>query len=290
VAGRWLTIDGPRGRRLRVAEAGEPDGLPVFTHHGTPGAGLLFDTWHVDAAVRGLRLVSYDRPGYGGSTRDKGRTVASAAGDAAAIADALGFERFATWGSSGGATHALACAALLGERVVACAAIASLAPAGAEGLDYFAGMGDGAVLEAAAAGEDVLRPMLASFRPGMLQPGAELANGTDAIFTRGDQEALRGPYGDYMKALFGAGLEDGVDGWVDDELAYVKPWGFDPRDIAVPVQLWHGRQDRMVPYAHGVWLAHRLPRVDARMSPDDGHLTLTARRAGEVLDFLRERF
>jgi pimeloyl-ACP methyl ester carboxylesterase len=273
-----------------VAEAGDPDGLPVLTHHGTPGAGLLFDAWHMDASVRGLRLLSYDRPGYGGSARDPGRTVASAAADAAAIADGLGFERFATWGSSGGATHALACAALLGERVVACAAIASLAPFGAEGLDYFAGMGDGAAIEAARAGEEALRPLLASFRAGMIEPGADLAAGTDAIFTAGDQEALRGPYGEYLKASFQAGLRGGVDGWVDDELAYVAPWGFDPGSISVPVQLWQGRQDRMVPYAHGVWLAGRLPRVDARMSPDDGHLTLTERRAGEVLDFLRERF
>jgi pimeloyl-ACP methyl ester carboxylesterase len=290
MAGRWRTIDGPGGRALRVVEAGDPDGVPVLVHHGTPGGGLIHDPWDADAAERGIRLVSYHRPGYGESARDAGRTVASAAADAAAIADALGFDRFGTWGASGGGPHALACAALLHGRVVACATIASLAPPVGD-LDFLAGMGDTRELDAAFAGEGELRPLVEAMRTAMLGGGGDddLGEGLDAVFTSGDLAVLGGPLGGFLADGFKAGLADGVDGWVDDDLAFVHPWGFDPGAIAVPVQVWQGRQDKMVPYAHGVWLARRLPRADVRMSPDDGHLTLTARRVGEVHAFLRSR-
>ncbi|WP_028059662.1 alpha/beta fold hydrolase [Candidatus Solirubrobacter pratensis] len=293
MAGTWQTIAGPDGRRLRVVDDGDPRGVPVLVHHGTPGAGLLHAPWADDAAARGIRLLSYHRPGYGESTRDAGRTVASAAADAAAIADALGFERFATWGASGGGPHALACAALLGSRVVACATIASVAPR-VDGFDFLAGMGEGNVreFEAAIAGEAELRPLLERLGAGMLGDEAEeLTEGDlESVFSPADAAVLARPLGVFLQESFRAGLAGGVDGWVDDDLAFVGPWGFDPGAIAVPVQVWQGRQDRMVPYEHGVWLARRLPRVDVRLSPDDGHLTLPERRVGEVHAFLRERF
>ncbi len=285
MAGRWRTIDGPGGRALRVVEAGDPDGVAVLAHHGTPGAGLILDAWDADAAERGIRLVSYHRPGYGGSARDPERTVASAARDAEAIADALGFDRFGTWGASGGGPHALACAALLDGRVVACATIASIAPP-VEDLDFFAGMGDRRELEAAFAGERELRELVDAMRAGMLDGDAE---GLDAVFTPGDIAVLGGPLGTFLAEGFKAGIAEGADGWVDDDLAFASPWGFDPGEIAVPVQVWQGRQDKLVPYAHGIWLARRLPRADQRMSPDDGHLTLLARRVGDVHAFLRSR-
>jgi pimeloyl-ACP methyl ester carboxylesterase len=140
VAGRWHTIEAG-DRALRVLEDGDPGGAMVLLHHGTPGSGRIHPPWAQDAAARGLRLVTYDRPGYGESARDPGRTVASAAADAAAIADALGAERFATWGTSGGGPHALACAALLGDRVVAAATLASPAPR-IDGVDFLGGMGE----------------------------------------------------------------------------------------------------------------------------------------------------
>jgi pimeloyl-ACP methyl ester carboxylesterase len=279
MAGRWQTIEGPRGRALRVVEDGDPDGAPVLVHHGTPGAGTLFGPWVQDAAARGIRLISYHRPGYAESARDPGRSVGSAAQDVAAIMDALGIERFATWGSSGGGTHALACAALLGDRVAACASIASLAPR-ADGLDWFAGMGDPSVVRAAIEGEPALRARLS-------QPAG--SDDVSAVFGPADQAVLERPLGAYFADGFEVGLAGGIDGWVDDELAYVGDWGFDVGDIGVPVQLWQGRQDRMVPYAHGVWLSRRLPRVDVRMSPDDGHITLPERRVGEIHAFLLER-
>ena len=140
-------VPGPAGRTLGVYEAGDPGGHPVLVHHGTPAHGALFAPWEDDARGKGIRLVGYDRPGYGASSPDPERSVASAAADAAAIADALGIDRFATWGVSGGGPHALACAALLGERVVAVASLAGIAPFDAPGLNWFAGMGESNLVE-----------------------------------------------------------------------------------------------------------------------------------------------
>src|SRR4051794_3715114 len=106
-------VTAPPGRILHVHEAGDREGLPGVVHHGTPTDGALFGRWVADAEQRGIRLIGYDRPGYGGSDPRRGRTVGDAAADTAAIADALAIDRFATWGISGGAPHALACAALL---------------------------------------------------------------------------------------------------------------------------------------------------------------------------------
>jgi pimeloyl-ACP methyl ester carboxylesterase len=291
VAGTQRTIDGPDGRALRVVEAGDPAGAAVIVHHGTPGAGLIYEPWHVDAAARGIRLISYFRPGYGESTRDEGREVADAAADVAAILDALGIERCATWGASGGGPHALACAALLGDRVAACATLASVAPSVDEDLDFMAGMGEDNTREfrAAFAGEEVLRALVDAYRGAMLDPANDLSADADTLFSAGDVAVLQGPFGTYLSDSFRAGMAESGDGWIDDDLAFVRGWGFDPGTIAVPVQVWQGRQDKMVPFAHGAWLARRLPRVDARMSPDDGHLTLTERRVGEVHAWLLDR-
>jgi pimeloyl-ACP methyl ester carboxylesterase len=292
VAGTERTIAGPGGRALRVVEAGDPAGAAVVVHHGTPGAGLIYEPWHIDAAARGIRLISYFRPGYGGSARDAGRDVAAAARDVEAIADALGIERFATWGASGGGPHALACAALLDGRVAACATLASVAPSVDEDLNFMAGMGEDNTREfrAAFAGEEVLRALVEAYRGAMLDPANDLTTDADTLFSGGDVIVMQGPFGLYLGDSFRAGLGESGDGWVDDDLAFVRGWGFDPGTIAVPVQVWQGRQDRMVPLAHGEWLARRLPRVDARISPDDGHLTLTERRVGEVHAWLLDRF
>src|SRR5580658_9698796 len=136
-----LTIPTPDGRTLAIEEAGDPNGRPVLVHNGTPNSRHLYPPATINAAVRGLRLISYDRPGYGGSTPQPGRTVADCAADVRAICAALGIGRLAMWGISGGGPHVLACAALLPDLVAAAASLASLAPYGAEGLDFFTGMG-----------------------------------------------------------------------------------------------------------------------------------------------------
>ncbi|MGN6333460.1 MAG: alpha/beta fold hydrolase [Motilibacteraceae bacterium] len=269
----------PDGRMLRTYEAGDYDGLLVLVHHGTPCSGVLAPWWAQDAAEKGIRLVGYDRPGYAGSDRHPGRSVADVAADAAAIADALGAERFATWGVSGGGPHALACAALLPERVVAAATLASVAPYDADGLDWFAGMGQDNLDEFGAAlqGEIPLREYLAPASAGLVAapPGA-LADEMRSLLPPVDVAALTGPVGEFSQEWLVGGQRGGYEGWLDDDLAFARDWGFDLADIRVPVMLLQGRHDLMVPFAHGEWLAGRIPTAQPRLTDDDGHMTLIA--------------
>lgn len=283
------TVRAKDGRELRIVEAGTADGLAVLVHNGTPMSRLLFRPCVEDAEQRGIRLIGYDRPGYGGSTPHPGRNVADAARDVATIADALDIDRLATWGISGGGPHALACAALLPERVVAAASLASLAPYPAEGLDWFAGMGEANVAEFGLTleGREALEPFLRHERDAMLAAGpAGLAEAMRTLLSPADHAVFTGETADYMFEAFRAGNEERLDGWLDDDLAFAKPWGFELEQIEVPVLLWQGAEDRFVPFAHGEWLSRRIPAVDARLSRDDGHLTLLVRRLGEVHGWL----
>lgn len=279
------------GRVLSVTQGGDPHGLPVFVHHGTPSAGVLVEGWLKEATADGILLITYDRPGYGGSDRDEGRSVADAAEDVVAIADALGIDRFATWGISGGGPHALACAALLPDRLIACGSLASVAPWGAEGLDFLEGMGEENHFEFGAAlqGAEALAPYLKSVREHMVGVTTEeLIVALSSLLTEADRAALTGETAAYLQAGADHGLRTGVEGWVDDDLAFTKPWGFDLADIQVPVLLWQGEQDNFVPTSHGLWLADRIPNVDARISPDEGHLTLLTNKVRETHAWLKE--
>ena len=278
-------IDVGGDRELEVVEGGDPAGAPVVVHHGTPGAAVLHPQWEAIAAAGGLRLVGYSRPGYGFSTRDRGRAVAAAAPDVAALADALGFDRFLTFGFSGGGPHALACAALLPDRVVAAAALGSAAPYGAPGLDFFDGMGEGNVEEFTIVldgGEDAIRPRTEEEAAGMRDATQEqLVEAMAPFLTDADAEEMRGPIGATLLRQFQHGMSVSADGWVDDDVAFVRPWGFEPADIRVPVLLWQGRQDAMVPFGHGEWLARRIPGVRRR--------PVRARRASLAADAPRAR-
>jgi pimeloyl-ACP methyl ester carboxylesterase len=285
-------ISGPGGRTLLVHEAGDPDGALVVYHHGTPQNGLMLESWKDHAATSRVRLVSYDRPGYGGSAPQPGRAVADAAGDVAAIADALDAERLATFGASGGGPHALACAALLGDRVAAAAVLGTIAPFAAEGLNFFAGMGRDNWVEfgAALVGRETLEPMLvAEVRERADAPAASVADGIRTLISAPDQDVLDTGLTQWLHATMVQGTAPRPAGWVDDDLAFAEPWGFDLRGIAVPVLVVHGGQDRFVPVSHGEWVAGAIPRVEARIDEADGHLTLFAHRVPAVLDWLRER-
>jgi pimeloyl-ACP methyl ester carboxylesterase len=288
------TVQLPDGRAQQTAEGGDPGGAPVFVHHGSPGSAVLDPMWQADAGARGLRLITYSRPGFGTSTRAAGRVVADAAGDTAALADALGIDRFLTWGISGGGPHALACAALLPDRVVAAASLAAVAPFDADGLDYFDGMGEGNIEEfgiVVDGGEAAIRPLALEQAAEMTSTTKEqLVEAMAGFLTPVDAAEITGAIGATLLEQFHGAFSAGVDGWVDDDLAFVSPWGFSLTDIAVPVLLWQGRQDAMVPYGHGVWLAGQIPGVEAHLSEEDGHLTLITRRIPEVHQWLRDRW
>jgi pimeloyl-ACP methyl ester carboxylesterase len=286
------SVTTPDGRTLTVREDGDPEGFPVLTISGTPGSSTIYAPHARDAAERGIRLFSYDRPGYGGSTRHKGRVVADCASDIVAVCDALGVERFCVWGISGGGPHALAAAALLPDRVVAAAALASVAPYDAEGLDFLAGMGELNVEEfdLVLEGGEAHRAALERQRASLLAAKPdELVELWQTLLGPADREVATGEFAAELLDHMRAGIEPSGDGWLDDDVAFVTPWGFDVASIGVPVLLWQGDQDRFVPRAHGEWLARRIPGVDARFTPDDGHLTLFVRRVPEVHGWLLER-
>ena len=286
------TVQTPDGRTLAVEEAGDPNGHPVLVHEGTPNSRHLYPPAAIDAAVRGLRLISYDRPGYGESTPQPGRSVADCAADVRAICAELGISQLAMWGISGGGPHVLACAALLPDLVSAAASLASPAPLDAEGLDWFAGMGalnaDDTRLflrdrQAARAKLDADREQILGASP------AELVSGLKTLLSPTDAAALNDGLAEFLVYCDHEGLAPGNEGWWDDGVAHSSPWGFELSAISVPVLLMHGRQDQFVPFGHGQWLAKHIPGVEARLFDHDGHLTLMTNRIPEVHGWLKER-
>ncbi|HUJ06883.1 MAG TPA: alpha/beta hydrolase [Streptosporangiaceae bacterium] len=284
-----IAVDG--GRSVDVTVAGPPDGLPFVFHTGTPSGLATFRPMIDAAAGRGLRYIQYARPGYGGSAPLPGRRVASAVADLAAVLDHLGAGRFITAGWSGGGPHALACAALLPGRCAAAASIAGVAPRQADGLDWLAGMAAENVAEFGAAerGEAELTALLSAAAEVMAAvTGEQVAAELGGLVTAADRNALTGEFADYLAALFRSALSTGIAGWRDDDLAFTADWGFDPGQITVPVAVWQGDQDAMVPFAHGQWLADRIPGARAHLLSGDGHLTLILRHFGAILDDLAE--
>jgi pimeloyl-ACP methyl ester carboxylesterase len=262
--------------------------MPLFVHHGTPGAAAMFDPLVEIGAERGLRHITYSRPGYGGSGRHPGRSVADCVPDVLAVADALGYERFYSVGGSGGGPHSIACAVLLPERVIAAASIASPAPLYAEGFDWTAGMGQENVVELATAqsGDDEFEAYLDREADSMVGTSAEeIVTVLGDVVSEVDRRALSGALGEFIVKEVGHALAPGVWGWFDDDRALFKNWGFELSEQHAPLAVWHGGQDRFVPIAHGEWLAARLG-AEAHLRPHDGHLSLSLGSYGEILDGL----
>ncbi|MEF2977350.1 alpha/beta fold hydrolase [Subtercola sp. YIM 133946] len=244
-------------------------GMTVIWHHGSPQTGAPLEPVLSEAVRRGIRLVSYGRPAYGTSTPDPGRSVASAARDVEQLADALGLERFAVMGASGGGPHALACAALLPDRVSAAVTLAGIAPypvapGTPRGFDFFAGMADPSGLRAALRGRDARRAheLTAEFDP-------------DSFIDR-DIDALNGPWSSLGAdvALATAAGPAGLDGLIDDDVAFTRPWGFELESIVAPVLLVQGSRDRVVPPLHAEWMLARIPSAELWSRPLDGHISV----------------
>ena len=271
------TTHGPDGRTLQyytLDSGGEDDAgvelsIPLIWFHGSPNVGEPPVPLYDAAVGHGIGWIGYDRPGYGGSTANPGRDIASAAKDVERVADVLGIERFAVMGHSGGGAHALACAALLPDRVGAAVSISGLAPyprIGDEltaGSDWFDGLSEGGAeeLRAALAGREELERVLenAEFDPEM--------------FTAEDMAMFDGPW-NWFNHVVKLGNANGIGAFVDDDLAALGDWGFDVRDISVPTLIMHGTADRVVPVSHARWLARHLPGAQLRLREGDGHLSV----------------
>ena len=262
------------GRRLRYEVTGAPDGAPVFLLHGTPGsrigpkprAGVLYRL--------GVRLISYDRPGYGGSDRHPGRSVASCASDISVIADDLGISSFAVVGRSGGGPHAMAAAALLPTHVTRAAVLVSLAPNDADEIDWYAGMNDANVREFATARSDEQK-LIESLRLQADRTRRSPLSLLDALrdqITAPDRRVVQDVTIErLLLETYAEAMRPGPYGWIDDTLALRRDWGFRLADIRQRVRLWHGADDNVVPVSHTRWLAERIPRAEIEVQTGAAH-------------------
>ena len=279
----------PDARSLDVTVTGPAGAVPLLFHHGTPSSTVQIRAMQRAAAARGLRLVTWSRPGYGGSTRRPGRRVVDDADDVALLLDHLGADRCVVAGWSGGGPHALASGARLPESVAGVLCIAGAAPWDGDGLDFLAGMGEQNLEEFAhaVAGEDDLRPYLEAEAGGLRDVDAEgLVAGLTTLLPPVDQAVLTDEYGADLAAGMREAMRTGVDGWLDDDLALVRGWGFGLDEVRVPTFVWQGEEDLMVPSAHGHWLADHLPRATAHLLPGEGHLSVGLGSLATMLDEL----
>ena len=266
----------PEGRQLATKSYGDPDGKPVFLLHGTPGSRLGPRPRGAVLHRLGIQLITYDRPGYGKSDRHEGRRVADAATDVLTMADAYGVDKFAVVGRSGGGPHALACAALMPERITKAAVLVGLAPQGAKGLDWYDGMTRYNVYEykAAAKGYDGLAAMTEATAEAVRVDPASLLASLHPEMPDSDRRVVADPgIRAQLLETYAEALRTSADGWIDDVLAFRRPWGFDPSTIRIPVLLWHGAVDNFSPVGHAMWLAQRIASATVVVQAGAAHFS-----------------
>lgn len=286
MAAEWLTVRTGDGRDLEVLRDGPPDARLLVFHSGTPSGAVEFPALSDAVAELGWQLVTWSRPGYGTSTAYAGRSVADVTTDTAAVLDRIGQHRFVTLGWSGGGPHALACAALMADRCDAASTLAGVAPFPAEGLDWLAGIGPENVeefglsikaLDGEPASAAALRTYLEGEATGMANvTGEQVADSLGGLIDEVDRAALTGEFAEMLSMALRRAVSSGIDGWYDDDIAFARPWGVDLADIAIPVSVWQGAHDRMVPYGHGTWLAAHIPGSRAHLVDHEGHLSLVS--------------
>ncbi|WP_419999962.1 alpha/beta fold hydrolase [Streptomyces boninensis] len=282
----------PDGRQTEILTYGTGTAGTLLNHSGTPG-GLVPRKPFADVCdAHGLRYVMAARPGYGKSSPRPGRVMADIADDIAQVLDHLGVDTFLSMGASGGGGNVLGCAALLPDRCRAAAAIVSPAPIDAAGLDYYAGMGPENVEEWKLAEQG-----RAAVEPWLVKTVAKWGDITAADFVdqyRGalppvDQELCTTEFGEIFMASLKKAVSTGIEGWLEDDLALVTPWGYDLGAITVPVTVWTGKLDLMVSYEHSVWLARAIPGADLHVIADHGHLSVQQAYLPDIVaDLLRK--
>ena len=276
------------GRILEYATAGPVGGMPLIFNTGSPGSGELFQPLVEAAAASGLRTVVYSRPGFGASSPQPDRLIASAASDVAELLNELGGERFVTIGWSGGGPHALACAALLAGRCAGVACVSSIAPMGTD-LDWFKGMNAGNTEEfsLAAAGADAVRPLVERNASDYAKMSA--ADLGKSLTTRTDlDQGEVATFREFLALTFNRSVVNGSHGVMQDDLAFARPWGFDVATVAAPTSVWHGGSDGLVPAAHSEWIAAHVRGARLHILAAESHVSLLLATYREIIRELAE--
>ncbi|WP_254406349.1 alpha/beta fold hydrolase [Streptomyces sp. AC627_RSS907] len=279
------------GRVLEFAVRGPERGPAVLFHHGMPGSAVPMDSVLDSVTDRGYRVVTYSRAGYGRSSPLPGRTLLGTAEDCRTLMDHLRVDRYLVVGWSAGGPHALAGAVGDSRRVSGVLLIASFAPHDAERLDFVEGMGMQNTVQfgSASKGEGEQRAVVSHLAAVVRDTPADLASGIASLLPPPDVAEVTGAYGADSAVHLKHALAAGNEGWVEDLQVLTRPWGFDLGDVTAPVELWHGDVDRMVPVAHGQWLAGRLPTARAHIESGHGHISIAVGSLGDKLDLLRSR-
>ena len=280
------------GRKIHyeVSSGRLHDGMAFVFHHGQPGAALIWEPMVSECERYGWPVVVLSRPGYATSDRLPGRMIADVVGDVEAVLDQLGAERFVTAGWSGGGPHALACAAILDTRCAAAATIAGVAPyEGVDDLDFTAGMGPENVEEfqGLIAGDPEVEPKIGELMKSLRHiQASELIEALGGLLSLPDKQALVGDVAEFIASWMRLSASTGYYGYWDDGLAFIRYWGFDIKEIEVPVTVWRAEEDLMVPPAHGEWLAAHIPGAKGRSEPEEGHISLLTKRFSGIVDQL----
>lgn len=281
------SITVPDGRLLDLFVEGPEDGIPLIFHHGSPSSGLPDPVFVAALAERGLRYVAWSRPGYGNSTRRPGRSIADVIDDAAAVLHHIGGDRAYTLGWSGGGPHAIATAAGLSDQVIGAATVGGLAPYPADGIDWFEGMGPENIEEFGASLEGPEALIAFKEREWPVWKGVtgdDIGEAFGGLIDDVDRGSLTGEFAESVAASIREGLRPGYWGWFDDDMSFNRDWGFDIGSIRVPVHIWQGAHDRMVPFAHGEWLTGHVGGACPHLHSEHGHLSLVVDTLGPILD------
>ena len=272
------------GRELEIADNGINSESAIVFHHGTPGHASSWTDWLESAATAGIRAIAYSRAGYGTSDRNPGRSVINVNSDIAQVLDAKNITKFVSIGWSGGGPHCLA--NTFEPRNVGAISLAGVGAFGVDDLDFLEGMGPenhdefGAALK----GEAVIDQWMNDNAGAMKSvTGSDIIEAFGGLIGDADKAVLEGGEADAMAASMRSALAVSFDGWIDDDLVFVKKWGFEPEAITKPVFLWQGDDDFMVPHAHSYWLEKHIPTATLSFKPGEGHISLTVRYRAEIL-------
>lgn len=272
------------GRKVELLVAGTAQAKAVVFHHGTPGATSTWEAWLAEVENQGGFAFSYSRPGYGQSDRQEGRTIIDNASDIEEILRHFGIEKIVSIGWSGGGPHCLADTTLF--QSVAAISIAGVGPFGASDLDFLEGMGEenhiefGEAVKGPAAIEDWMKNNASALAQ---VTGDEIIEAFGGLIGDADKKALNDGAAEGVAKSYRQSIEAGYYGWMDDDLAFVEPWGFDIASITKPVELWQGNDDFMVPHAHGYWLEKNIPTAKLHFVPGEGHISLGENQRSAII-------